>query len=78
VAPTSTETTVDVVFVHHYTDRTGDEPVARVPGARVTYPVDTARALVRDRVADYATKPDAAAAGKPDAETASTRARSTS
>lgn len=60
-------TNVDVRFLHHYTDRSNPEkPVAHRPGARVSFPAPTARALVAGKVAEYPTKKaerDAVAAG---------------
>lgn len=50
------EETVEVRFLHHYTDRTGDKPKAIVPGDRVACPVSLARSLVASKVAEYPTK----------------------
>lgn len=62
-ATTTTETTdVDVVFLHHWRDRRA-EPADRIPGERLTVPVELARRLVAGSVAVYATKTAAKAAG---------------
>lgn len=62
--------TVDVVFVHHHTDRTDRENVKNyVPGARTSFDAETARRLVSSHVAEYATKSEAKAAGDPEGPT---------
>lgn len=55
--------TVEVVFVHHHTDRTGPEIVHRAPEEKASFPIEEARRLVKGRVAVFATKTGAKAAG---------------
>jgi hypothetical protein len=47
-----TTETVEVRFLHHYTDRTGDKPEAIVPGATREYPTPMARSLVASKIAE--------------------------
>lgn len=61
--------TVEVELVHHWTDRSGDEPVAHAPGKKLTLPAADARRLVKSDVAAYTTKAGATAAGDPEGRT---------
>jgi hypothetical protein len=66
--------TVEVVFDHHHADRRDRENVKHyVPGDRAPFDAATARQLVAARVATYATKTEAKAAGEPDAPTAGSK-----
>lgn len=63
--------TVEVVFSHHWTDRSDPENVENVkPGDRKSVSIEVARQVVNGHVATYATKKDAEAAGAPGAKTA--------
>jgi hypothetical protein len=51
------EETVEVRFLHHYTDRRNPEkPADHRPGDRASFPVPMARGLVASKVAEFATK----------------------
>ena len=42
---------LEVKFVHHYTDRSGDEPVDYVPDQVATLDAATARSLIASKIA---------------------------
>lgn len=46
--------TLEVEFVHHHTDTSGDEPVDYVPGQVAALPSDVARGLIGSQIANSA------------------------
>lgn len=63
------EQMVDVRFLHHHQVREtvkGERKITDyAPGEKATFPAETARALVRDKLAEFASKKAEAAAAPP-------------
>lgn len=63
------EQTAEVKFLHHHQAREtvkGERKVTDYsPGEKATFPAETARALVRDKLAEFTSKKAEAAAGAP-------------
>lgn len=65
--PEETVETVEVEFVHHFTDTSGETPVDYVPGQSAPFPADTARGLIASKLAVATTAKTSARAPRAEA-----------